>query len=59
MLCSVAAVKRFPEYQQSADYIFWSFWVIDSFRVILIHVIEFCLSRYFSTGHEKTQLNRV
>ena len=48
MLCRVAAVKRLPVHHDSADYIFWSFGIIEfNFRNLKI---DFRLSRGVGGG---------
>ena len=44
VLCRVTAVKSFPVYYYSADYIFWSLRVIEWILDYLIMVL--CLSRH-------------
>lgn len=62
----MAVVKRLPVHHNSADYIFWSFGIIEFFysylenRVLLKPVLEGVASVvHFITGHEQPQLNGV
>ena len=64
MLCRVAAVKCLPVHHHSADYIFWTFGIIESivfensvpFKAVLGGVAGIA---HFITCHEQTLLNRV
>ena len=66
VLCRVVAVKRLPVHHHSADYIFWSYGIIEFIssyfenRVLLKPVLGGVASvACFTTDHEQTQLNRV
>ena len=63
VLCRMAAVKRLPVHHHTADYIFWSFGIIEfiqiyfSSRVWFKPVLEgVAVVAHCTTGHEQTQL---